>query len=222
MLSAPNIAANQTLTSCCSWSMSMNASISNDELLAKLFYSIGKQSTPDWELQQTTTNKEGVKVWHKRVAFLGGSVEALRACNHRGILHNEVVIDIDSVVPLNDPFITELGTTLSRYGLPFCIWHTGSKGLHANIYNDKLVLLPRNERENKRREYIREVTMRIPKHMIIDEQKTSDKVMLALENVPHWKTGRRKTLVIDGGVWMTTSTSENTASENGHEQTSPP
>ena len=91
--------------------------------------------------------------------------------NQRQILPNEVVLDIEDPSQLK-PIVQDL------QGWDYHVFETGSRGYHIHIYfNRDMTII---EKEN------------VVKKLGTDIQKCSEKNLIALENCPHWKTGRMK------------------------------
>ena len=67
---------------------------------------------------------------------------------------------------------------LDKWGWEFSIFETGSRGFHISIICDE--------------ELIEEEKLAVVKKLGADIQKCSDKCLIALENCPHWKTGKIK------------------------------
>ena len=74
--------------------------------------------------------------------------------------------------------ITKIIKKLKNLDVPFYIYFTGSRGYHIHIFFKK--------------ELITEEKTKIIKSFRADPQKDGERTMIALENVPHWKTGKLK------------------------------
>lgn len=181
--------------------------MTTQETLAIIYYKIGKQAT-DYSVQHSHRNGEDV-VWSKRQTFTALDPDKdkrfIDTINHRQILKNEIIIDIDKLVPasliIDDEQVSEIIYKLTEDGWRFAVFHTGSKGVHIHVYNNNLITLNRKEREDYRVGFIKKFLG--PMH--IDMQKSSDACMIALENTPHWKTGNKKRLIYERGLdeWQT-------------------
>lgn len=179
-------------------------SLSKNALLARIYYQIGRQTT-DFAVQHS--RKEGDRViWTTRHSFLSLEPDSwiVEQCNHRQILQNEIILDFDRPIPvltaLEDPEIKTVLELLDHDDLRYCIYHTGSKGLHIHIYNNTLAQKNKAQREAFRQQYITEVFRSTRNIQNIDLQKANDSTMIALEYVPHWKTGQPKILLLNHGV----------------------
>lgn len=95
----------------------------------------------------------------------------------------EIIIDLD-----NNPteeVINWICNDLDKEGLQYECYNTSSRGYHIHIFLNSLA---NNDRS---RELIRKYF--IGKYGA-DILKASDKTMIAIENMPHWKTGKKKEL----------------------------
>lgn len=173
-----------------------------EHILCKLYHEIGKQST-NFALQHS--HKEGEEtIWTKRKTFLEIDPATdqwfIEHCNHRQILKNEIIFDFDRPIDqenaLQDADIRQLITDLEADQWRFCVYHSGSKGVHLHIYFDGLIVLSPQKRERFRQGLLKHYTQFVG----VDLQKASDACMIALEHTPHWKTGRVKTLLYNRGV----------------------
>lgn len=173
-------------------------------LLATLYYQLGKQAT-NFALQHS--HKEGEEtIWTKRHTFLELCEDPtkyewfIQHCNHRQILQNEIILDFDRTIDntLEDEDIKEIVRILKQDHWRFCVYHTGSRGVHIHIFNEHLILKKSIDREKYRTAFINVLQERLAKGL--DLQKASDKTMIALENTPHWKTGIKKTIILNHGV----------------------
>ena len=157
------------------------------KLLDKIYYEIGKQRY-DFHVCGLWQRPDGNRIstkWRKysEAVFpidFDGTCEDyqkqkfFRQINQRQILPNELVLDIEE--PEKFPLIIE---KLKNLRVPFKAYETGSRGYHIHLFFEKEV-----EKEEK----LFYIT-----HFGVDEQKAYSKTMIALEEEPHWKTGRIKT-----------------------------
>ena len=190
----------------------MKADLPKEHILAKLYYDIGKQAT-NFSLQHSHKQDEET-IWTKRHTFLELSEDPhkntwmIQHCNHRQILKNEIILDFDRTIPkdraLDDYDVKRIIRQLTRDDFRFCVYHSGSKGVHIHIYWNPLAASSTRERVEFRELLIESYTKRFA--VGLDKQLALDSAMIALEHVPHWKTGNRKTLVLNNGVeeWPTT------------------
>ena len=93
--------------------------------------------------------------------------------NQRQIFPNEIVLDIEEKENIK-PIVEKL----EESELDYTIWETGSRGYHISI------LFPEKLTQKKK-----EAAVKI---LGTDLQKCSEKCLIALENCPHWKTGKLK------------------------------
>ena len=155
--------------------------------LDKLYYEINKQQ--DFFLSGTYL-ANGEKLFTKWKKYsecvfpidFDGSCDDWKAqkffeqINQRQILPNEVVLDIED--PKQLPNILQ---QLKKWDWEFKVFETGSRGYHIHLFNSE-------DFTTDEKEFI------ITK-LGADIQKGSEKNMIALENFPHFKTGRPKTEV---------------------------
>ena len=153
-----------------------------------LYYKIGKQQydfyvagtyKKDGETQFTKWKKYSEAIfpidfdgscedWKKQNFF--------EQINQRQILPFEIVLDIE-----NPKQINKIVEKLKGWGWKPSLWKTGSRGYHIHI------LCHRKLKEKEK--------LAVIKKLGADIQKCSEKNLIALENCPHWKTGRLKTQI---------------------------
>ena len=102
--------------------------------------------------------------------------EKIDYINQRQILPNEIVLDLEDKVRIN-----EIIKTLKEKKALFYAYATGSKGYHIHIFFKK--------------ELTEKQKFKVIQHYGADIQKASSKTMIALELVPHWKSGKIKELI---------------------------
>lgn len=142
----------------------------------------------DFKVAYSCHKLNGDVVWSKHRSILDcwrtdSGLKFLEMVNHRQILPCEIVIDID------DPTINYMNIcdVLEKRDYDYECYQTGSRGHHIHIY------IPTNKFNDKNhRECLRSILITKLKG---DIHKKSDNVMIALENVPHWKTGNIKKMV---------------------------
>lgn len=88
--------------------------------------------------------------------------------NQRQILPCEIVLDVEEKKQIK-PIIEQL----EKWKWEYSIWETGSRGYHIHILGDA------DMNEDKK--------LAIVKTLGTDVQKCSDKCLIALENISHWK-----------------------------------
>lgn len=96
--------------------------------------------------------------------------------NQRQILPNEVVLDLESMED-----IEKIKARLKELKQSYFLYGTGSRGAHIHLFFKK----PLTSSEK----------LKIIKRYGADEQKASDKCMIALEFAPHWKSKKIKKLL---------------------------
>jgi len=114
-------------------------------------------------------------------------------CNHRQIQPYEIVIDLDDEDSIAG--VDKICDLLDKYRETYFCFTTGSKGYHIHIIEKSFV------KSIIDRQKVRIELYRIIKKQTgfdIDLQKASDKVLIAMENTPHWKTGNKKKLYRKG------------------------
>ena len=162
--------------------------INKKATLDKLYYDVGKQQY-DFFIAGTY-KKDGKNLFTKWKKYreavfpidFNGKCEDWKkqkffeAINQRQIFPFEIVLDVEEPEQ-----IEEIIKTLKSWGSNYNLWETGSRGYHIHIFCKKEF----NEKEK----------MAIVKKLGTDIQKCSEKNLIALENCPHWKTGKPKTLI---------------------------
>lgn len=111
----------------------------------------------------------------------------LSKATHRSILDVEVLLDFDetpygSTLPEDiKKYASTMCKKFSNLGFSFESFFSGSKSVHCSFIFPQLRSMDKHTRE------------RFKKHFMIkygaDLQKSSNRTMIAMEGVPHWKTG---------------------------------
>jgi hypothetical protein len=138
-----------------------------------LYYDIGKQNH-DFELTCLTVDKPKQK-WRK---YLDAQADEkfIEIANNRTIFPFEVVIDLE------DPSKYEMIIKrIKKDFQSYSSYNTGSRGYHIHLFFN--------------RELTQDEKLSIINRYEGDKQKASKRTMIALENCPHWKTGKLKELV---------------------------
>lgn len=143
------------------------------ETLDRIYYDIGKQRY-DFELACLT--KDGAKSKWKPYLEVQADEKFLSKANNRTILPIEDVIDIEQPEKF-EPTLIRIKNVFKFYST----YRTGSKGYHIHLFFD--------------RELSKEEKLTVINRFNGDRQKATTRTMIALENIPHWKTGVPKTLV---------------------------
>jgi len=100
--------------------------------------------------------------------------------NLRSLFDDEKILDLDEPERLK-----EITIKLDQEKYSYELWKTGSKGYHFSLIFPELKKLPEEKRKKLRSEFIKSFNCD-------DSKKTG---LLALENTPHFKTGRLKELL---------------------------
>ncbi|HEC40009.1 hypothetical protein LCGC14_0509290 [marine sediment metagenome] len=147
--------------------------------LDELYYKLGKQQY-DFRVCGLKKQSDGEVIstrWRKysEVCFPLEPWESKRIdwINNREVLPCEIVIDLEE-----KEGIGEIVERLRGWGVKFYIFETGSRGYHIHIFFKRTL----NSHEK----------LKIIRTLGADEQKAHDGSLIALENTPHWKTGKIK------------------------------
>ena len=145
--------------------------------LDKLFYEFDKQQG-NLELAYAYLDKEGNPKFSKWKKYLEAQSDYkfILKVNNRTILPNEIVLDIEEP----ERFSEVLKGVKKEFEF-YEAYKTGSKGYHIHLWFSQ--------------DLTQEEKLYVIKEYGCDEQKASTRCMIALENVPHWKTGNIKTLI---------------------------
>ena len=134
------------------------------------------EGTPHW-----TTHRSVLDCWHS-----DDGLRFLDTVNNRTILPCEIVLDLDTTPSLL--LFHQLCDFLEKeYGFAYLAYTSGSRGFHVHIIDGALLDCTTRLRQEMRKILIQKTGC--------DLLKQSEKVMIALENAPHWKTGQPKTLL---------------------------
>lgn len=156
--------------------------------LDELFYSIGRQWT-NFKVTYTF-RKDNEIIYTKWISYLDfqSNPTLYSKVNQRTLLINEIVLDYDEDVSNYQKIIYDL----KKRKFEFYAYSTKNNHcLHIHLFfGVQFGLLP----EFKRKEY-REALIRL---YGCDSQLKTENHCIALENVPHWKTGDIKELIAYG------------------------
>jgi hypothetical protein len=113
-------------------------------------------------------------------------------CNNRTVLDIEVLLDIDQVFGLSDKEsirvkAEEIMDQLEQCRLTFEAFFSGSKSYHISLLFPEL----RSMNAFQRKEFKQKLMIRLGS----DPMKSSERNMVALEGVKHWKTSNMKVQV---------------------------
>jgi hypothetical protein len=145
--------------------------------LDKLHYEFDKQKG-NLELAYAYLDKEGNPKFSKWKKYLDTQSDDkfISKVNNRTILPNEIDLDLEEP----ERFSEVLKDVKKEFKF-YSAYKTGSRGYHIRLwFNGKL------SPDEKRG---------IIQRYGCDEQKAIERCMIALENVPHWKTGKNKELI---------------------------
>lgn len=160
---------------------------SKNEILGNLYYNWGKQFT-NFRIFHNYFDSAGEKKFSKWTYYLDATEEDLEKATHRTLLSNEVVLDFDP--ELNQSFedltkkVKKACYYFKKKDLPYLCYFTGSRGYHVHVFVKALFF--------KDRETRRQFRVNLIKFFGAELQKNSEGTAIALEGVPHWKTGKPK------------------------------
>jgi len=118
-------------------------------------------------------------------------------CNHRQILPYEIIIDLDDEKAIAG--VDKICNLLGNYKETYFCFKTGSKGYHIHIISNDFIDVDGIKEDFKKKiKLILYTDIKILLGYDIDQHKASSNVLIAMENVPHWKTGVKKTLYKKG------------------------
>lgn len=152
----------------------------------------------DFKVARAWRNNKGEMQWSKHRSIMEcweseWGLEWLKTVNNRQILNAEIVIDLDE-----NPTIEKVNwicDLLEGMGEHYKAYKTGSKGYHIHIWSDIFATFDINTRRLMRNKMLKVIGRGL------DVQKNSEKVMIAIENAPHWKTGNKKELIRSYPKW---------------------
>lgn len=151
----------------------------------------------DFKVAKSWKDTKGETHWskHRSVMQCWETEEGIRWLNqvsHRQILPCETVIDLDDNP--SEQLLNTICDLLDSWNEKYAAYHTGSRGYHIHVLFKRLALQDMNkiDREKVRELFIRSVTGDLAK---------MNEVMIALEDVPHWKSGVVKKMVRSSKGW---------------------
>ncbi len=136
-------------------------------------YSVG-------DVRKFTKRKGVMELWGSEKG-----IEFLNKVNCRQVLPCEIILDMDNDISVER--LNNICDDLDNYGFNYEAYSTGSKGYHIHIFEDELIKYSEKAR-HEIRHYL------ISKHNC-DGHIASGNVLIAIENMAHFKTGNKKTLV---------------------------
>lgn len=165
----------------------------NTKQIGRLQYLCNKYGS--FKVARAFIKKDGEMIWtkHREVLECWESekgIEWLGLVNNRQILPTEIVLDFD-----NQPTIEQMNWVcdkLNILNIKYLAYFTGSKGYHIHIKDKQLATMTKQEKE-----YVRS---KLIDSLGADMHKKSE-VMIALEDAPHWKTGKLKTKIRRSERW---------------------
>lgn len=125
--------------------------------------------------------KKAIPGWSHWKKYTECTEADLLEANLRSVLKEEIILDIED--PQN--FAPILGQ-LDRMAIAYMAFDTGSRGYHISMIFPELTEKPNNE--------VTLIKDQIIKHFGCDISKKSERNLIALEYMPHFKTGRLKKL----------------------------
>lgn len=143
--------------------------------LDKLHYNHDKQQG-NLELAYSYRDNEGSPKFSKWKKYLNCGEKDIEKANNRSILKNEIVLDGEDKTQFKE-ILNQVKKDFNYYSA----YDTGSRGFHISLFF-KEPLTP-EEKEAVIGKYG------------VDKQKATERCLIALEGVPHWKTGKPKTLI---------------------------
>lgn len=149
----------------------------------------------DFKVAIAGKNKNGEMFWTKHRSVMDCWEEGekgiwfLAHANNRQILPGEIPLDLDDNITLER--LNSICDKLEQMHAHYEAYFTGSRGYHIHIWNKQFATLVKTDRERIRKIFLTFAGA--------DLMKASE-VMIAIENVPHWKTGLKKELVREYGT----------------------
>lgn len=144
----------------------------------------------DFKVAKSYKNKKGEVSFSKHKSILDcwtNDLDFMDEVNHRQVLPYEVILDLDDKDAIDK--VDNICDDLNELDEEFYCFFTGSKGFHIHIIDRKLRNYP-----DWVKKVIREELYKLSS-INFDVHKSSSKVLIAMENTPHWKTGEKKCLV---------------------------
>ena len=156
------------------------------EILRDLYYNKGKQGT-NFRIFHNYMEK-GQKMFSKWVYYLDATIDDIKKATHRTLLINEVVLDFD---PNPSESFEDLTIRVKNVckdlwfkRMDYVCYYTGSRGYHVHLYLKRMFFMNKENRRSFR--------VNIARFYGSELQKNSEGTGIALENVPHWKSGKKK------------------------------
>jgi hypothetical protein len=150
-------------------------------ILDNIYYNLGRQHT-DFRIFGLSKDFSTQHKTYQEVCFpldFNQTTPFLEKVNNRTICQNEIVLDIEDKTNFE-----QLKEKLSSPLINDCdilMYDTGSRGLHIHLW------------------YNNPISTKIKENLIkifgADALKSGEYSPIALENVPHWKTGKKKELI---------------------------
>jgi hypothetical protein len=137
----------------------------------------------DFELFHMDGIRGGSTRWRRWKRYSECSDEERRQANLRSVLRPEIVLDLDEPGQLE-----EVLKKLNSSSLSYSVWSTGSRGQHVHLLFDELEELAPDDRQRVKAAFIRQYGG--------DPAKKAERNLIAIENAPHFKTGKPKTCIL--------------------------
>jgi len=148
----------------------------------------------DFKVAVAWTDNDGNPHWskHRSVMSCWESEEGLRfldRANNRQLFPHEIVLDLDD--DFSEKKLSDTCELLQKFHLAYQAYSSGSRGYHIHI------LLLSGQIMEARRNFLSldEARRYLINLCLADPAKIRSNSMIALQNAPHWKTGRVKTLL---------------------------
>jgi hypothetical protein len=138
-------------------------------------------------------NEEPIWSKHREVLECWESekgIQWLGLVNNRQILPCEIVLDLDNKPTLEH--VNHICDKLDALEENYIAYFTGSKGYHIHMKHKSFNFMTKSQKEQYRQKFLSAFSA--------DLHKKSE-VMIALEDAPHWKTGKLKTEIRRSKQW---------------------
>lgn len=150
----------------------------------------------DFKVAIATKQPDGHVIWTKHHSVLEcwhseKGLWFLSKANNRTSFPCEIILDLDK--DISEKKLDFICNTLENYWFRYKAYFSGSKGYHVHVLIPELATYPKWKREKIKEFLISKVDC--------DLMKKSESSMIALENCPHWKTGKIKTL-LRSSTWI--------------------
>ena len=169
--------------------MKIHKNQENNKNLGELYYYVGNQAT-NFRIFHNYIDEDGEKNFSAWVYYLDANEEAIDKATHRTLLKNEIVLDFDPAKGETKEILRKrvkiFCDVLDKNNVFYNCYDTGSRGYHVHIFYSKMLMWGREKRRSFRKNIME---MFCPSSEL---QKNSEGTAIAIEDVPHWKTGKIK------------------------------